>query len=473
MMRRSFALLSTAFTMVAVNPGSLLHAQVGVPPSNGADFQRYSSNQLDNLVGPIALYPDALLAQVLVAATFPDQVEDAARWVRINGTSGIDDQNWDVSVKSVAHYPSALNMMADKSDWTATLGRAYAYQSSEVMAAVQRMRGLASNRGNLMSTPQQQVIADNGNYAIVPAEPRVIYVPVYDPYVIYTQPVFNGGYSSRFWSFGVGFPIGGWLTYDLDWRRRSVYYNGWNDSYFGYGGGWRARARPYVQITNIYVSPRYSKVYVNRDFNRDWDRHPVNYRNVDRYAVGVHRDTYFDPNHAQYRDQNGRDHFASSVPRTAGPRDDARSQRPINPPPGSLPLMSEDRRFRPGNAPTPDDRNARRHEPANRPNDVLMPSPERGRQSEPNSAPRAPQGSGQTVDQAPAPRYEPRLAQPRVERQAPQPQQARPAQQDQPAQQDRPMQQDRPVQQERRAQPRESRAPGTGDRGAHDRRGEP
>jgi len=260
------------------------------------DQQRYSDNQLDNLVGPIALYPDALLAQVLVAATFPDQVEEAARWVRANGTAEIDDQSWDVSVKSVAHYASALNMMADKSDWTATLGRAYANQSSDVMAAVQRMRRMADSQGNLVTTPQQQVVRDADNYVIVPAQARVIYVPVYDPVVVYTRPIYNVGFASRYWSFGVGFPIGGWLNYDLDWRLRSVYYNGWNDAYFAYGGGWRARSRPFIQITNVYVNPRYRDVYLNRGVIH----RSVNYRNVDRYA-GVHRDVYFDGRRDGYR----------------------------------------------------------------------------------------------------------------------------------------------------------------------------
>ncbi len=288
-------LTPVALSIIALSAAALMspiraHAQIASAPlADSYDQSRYSANQLDNLVGPIALYPDALLAQVLVAATFPDQIDDAASYVRANGTSGIDDQPWDVSVKSVAHYASALNMMADKSDWTATLGRAYANQSSDVMAAVQRMRRMADSQGNLVSNQQQQVVREADNYVIVPAQPRVIYVPVYDPVIIYTRPIFNLGFSSRFWSFGVGFPIGGWLSYDLDWGRRSVYYNGWSDAYFAYGGGWRARSRPFVQITNIYVNPRYRDVYVNRNVVH----RTVNYRNVDRYA-GVHRDTYFD-----------------------------------------------------------------------------------------------------------------------------------------------------------------------------------
>lgn len=302
MTRPPLALLS-ALSLATLVAGAPMVAQTGAPPAVTVnDLQRYTPNQLDNLVGPIALYPDALLAQVLVAATFPDQVQEAARFVRANGTASIDEQAWDVSVKAVAHYASALNMMDEKADWTGTLGRAYANQSSEVMAAVQRMRAMADQQGNLVSTAQQQVVRESGSYVIVPAQPRVIYVPVYDPVVIYTRPVFSMGFGSRYWSFGVGFPIGGWLSYDCDWLAQRVYYNGWSDSYFSYGGGWRARSRPFVVITSTYVSSRYRSVYLNRD-NR---RRPVDYRNVDRYA-GVHRDTYFDDRRGGSRDGRDRD----------------------------------------------------------------------------------------------------------------------------------------------------------------------
>ena len=300
MNRRSFAML-TALSLAVLPPAMSASAQTRVPSGEYPDeYDRYSADQLDNLVGPIALYPDALLAQVLVAATFPDQIEEAARFVRANGTSDIDDQSWDVSVKAVAHYPSALNMMADKSDWTTTLGRAYASQSSEVMAAVQRMRAMADHQGNLRTTPQQSVTRDNDDYVIAPVQERIIYVPVYDPYVIYTRPIFGYNSYSSFWSFGVGFPIGGWLSYDCNWRSRSVYYNGWNRQYYGDAGGWRARSVPYIHITNVYNDPRYRNVYINRDVIR----RNVEYRNVDRYQ-GVHRDTRFGGRDVDYRD--GRD----------------------------------------------------------------------------------------------------------------------------------------------------------------------
>lgn len=340
-MSRASYVSMLALSLATAAPLVSLTAQVVVPQLNTTfDATRYTDGQLDNLVGPIALYPDALLAQVLVAATFPDQVADAAQWVREHGTAGIDDQPWDVSVKSVAHYQSALNMMADKGDWTATLGRAYAYQSSEVMMAVQRMRRLADTQGNLVSTSQQQVVRESNNYVIVPAQPRVIYVPAYDPVLVYTRPIFATGFSSRYWSFGVGFPIGGWLNYDLDWGGRSVYYNGWDDRYVGYGGGWRMRSRPFIQVTNIYISPRYRDVYVNRDVRY----RAVDYRNVDRYA-GYHRDVYFDSrrdgNRDGYRDgyrdgnrdgnRDGRTREVTngvSVYRTAQPRSESGSASP-------------------------------------------------------------------------------------------------------------------------------------------------
>ncbi len=294
MIRRSFAMFA-ALSLVTVAQAVPAVAQESRPSSYPDQMDRYTADQLDNLVGPIALYPDALLAQVLVAATFPDQVEDAARYVRANGTADIDDQSWDISVKAVAHYPSALNTMADKPDWTTTLGRAYALQSSEVMAAVQRMRAAADAQGNLRTTSQQVVTRDNDDYVIAPAQERIIYVPVYDPYVIYTRPIFNVGYYSPFWSFGVGFPIGGWLSYDCNWRSRAVYYNGWDRSYYGYAGGWRGRSAPFIHFSTVYVNPR-RNVYINTDvINRR-----VDYRNVDRYQ-GYHRDTRFGGRDVDYR----------------------------------------------------------------------------------------------------------------------------------------------------------------------------
>jgi hypothetical protein len=243
------------------------------------NYQPYSPDQLDNLLAPIALYPDPLLAQVLLAATFPDQVDEAARYVRAYGQDGIDDQNWDVSVKAVAHYPSVLYMMSDRIDWTGALGQAYVYQSTDVMSSVQRLRQMAYQQGNLATDQQIQVVNDGAYIQIWPANPQYIYVPVYDPGVVY--------YSRPFWgaaiTFGAGFVIGAWLNNDCDWREHRIYYTGWR------GGGWIERSRPYVRVTNVYVNERYTNVRVNRTVVQ----RQVNFNNVNRYNY-VHRNVTFD-----------------------------------------------------------------------------------------------------------------------------------------------------------------------------------
>src|SRR5208282_3219255 len=142
----------------------LQDAQQNQPPPQSQDqvpsgdqaapYENFSPDQLDNLLSPIALYPDPLLAQLFVAATFPDEVEEAARFVRANGQNGIDDQDWDVSVKAVAHYPTVIGMMSDKIDWTTSLGQAYVNQSTDVATSVQRLRHQAKNVGNLQTNQQ-------------------------------------------------------------------------------------------------------------------------------------------------------------------------------------------------------------------------------------------------------------------------------------------------------------------------------
>jgi hypothetical protein len=236
----------------------------------------YSDDALDELLSRIALYPDALLADMLVAATYPEQVDDAQRHLRQYGMALLDDEPWDVSVKAVAHYPTALGLLAASDDWRVELGRAYISNPELVMASVQRLRARAANLGNLRSTPEHVVSTDFGNYLITPADPRTLYVPTYDADVIYRRPIFTsfsaGARRSNFWSFGAGFLIGSWLSYDCDWRGRRVYYDGWSSD-FRPAGGWRHRARPFIQITNVYVHPRYRTIIVNRDVMRGRSRY--------------------------------------------------------------------------------------------------------------------------------------------------------------------------------------------------------
>jgi Protein of unknown function (DUF3300) len=253
----------------------------------GGNYQSYTADQLDNLLSPIALYPDPLLAQVLVAATFPDQVEEAARYVRSSGQNGIDDQTWDVSVKAVAHYPTVIGMMADKVDWTTSLGQAYVNQSTDVSTAVQRLRHMARKVGNLQTSPQQEVL-ENGEYiAITPLQPQYLYVPIYDPLICY--------YRRPYWgpaiSFGLGYPIGGWLNLDFRWGFGGgfggVFYTGWRP-WGGWNGGWLVRSRPFIRGNNFYINNRYSNIQVNRAvINRS-----VNVNNISRYN-SIHRNVTY------------------------------------------------------------------------------------------------------------------------------------------------------------------------------------
>ncbi|HUE24334.1 MAG TPA: DUF3300 domain-containing protein [Bryobacteraceae bacterium] len=248
-------------------------------PSN----QTFSPDQLDNLLAPVALYPDPVLAQILLAATFPDQLDEAARFCRGGANADdIDTQPWDVSVKAVAHYPTVLYMMADNLDWTTALGQAYVNQTGDVMAAVQRLRQEARNAGNLASTPQQDVeVDDGGDIEIWPAQPQYCYLPVYDPSLVFFGS--GGVFGGPIVTFGAGLPIGAWLNNDFDWRHRRIYYRGWKDRH-----GWIPMSRPYIHINNVYVNDNLKNIAVNRSVTA----RPVNYANLNRYN-SVHRDAEY------------------------------------------------------------------------------------------------------------------------------------------------------------------------------------
>jgi hypothetical protein len=207
--------------------GALLsvRAQTAVPPPMPA-YQPLSDQQLDQLLGPIALYPDPLIAQILPASALPTQIVLADRYVSGGGDPGqLDAQPWDASVQAVARYPEVLKWMDDNLNWTTELGQAFLNQQPDVMESIQRLRQGAYNLGNLQSTPQQQVVTDNGDIEIVPADPQVIYVPVYDP----AQACYQSGYGTPFISFGIGFAIGSWLNCDFDWHNHNIIV--WNRSH--------------------------------------------------------------------------------------------------------------------------------------------------------------------------------------------------------------------------------------------------
>jgi hypothetical protein len=199
-------------------------------------------------VAPIALYPDSLVAQILAASTFPEQVVEADRFVQSNPdlkgdalAQAVDQQPWDPSVKALTAFPSVLGNMDKNLSWTSSLGDAYYNQQQDVMGAIQVMRQRAQAAGNLKSTPQQTVTTDDSNIDIEPASPEVVYVPAYDPWLVYGYPVvaWPGWYpypgiwfGGPYLSWGFGFPIGfyggfgwGWHHWGFDWHHHYAVYN--------------------------------------------------------------------------------------------------------------------------------------------------------------------------------------------------------------------------------------------------------
>jgi hypothetical protein len=204
--------------------------------------------QLDNLVAPVALYPDPLLGQVLAASTYPLEITEAQQWLQRNrnlqGTQLLDaakQQNWDPSVQALVAFPDALNLLGNDIRWTTDLGNAFLAQQADVMNAVQAMRARAQANGRLQSTPQQVVTMDTqgGQNAIEiqPANPQVIYVPVYQPEYVYGPPAWGAypdlwyppGFGFGF-GFGAGLFIGGLFPGWLGWGGW-----GWGCGWFGHG----------------------------------------------------------------------------------------------------------------------------------------------------------------------------------------------------------------------------------------------
>ena len=212
-----------------------------VPAPSGPSNQEQTPEQLQQLVAPIALYPDSLVAQILAASTFPEQVVDADRWVQSHPdlkdedlAQAVDQTTWDPSVKALAAFPSVLGNMDKNLSWTSSLGDAYYNQEQDVMDAIQVMRRRAQEAGHLNSTPQQTVTTEGSNIEIEPVSPEIVYVPAYDPWIMYGGPIaawpgwypYPGvWYDGPVIFFGVGFGTGflggygwGWHHWGCDWH---------------------------------------------------------------------------------------------------------------------------------------------------------------------------------------------------------------------------------------------------------------
>ena len=227
----------------------------------------FRQEELDQMLAPIALYPDSLLVQVLMAATYPLEVVQAARWVSANPNlraddmaNALDKKNWDPSVKSLVNFPSILTMMNDKLEWTQDIGDAFLGQKEQVMDTVQDLRAKAYNLGNLATTREQVIVVEEDTIVIEPASPQIIYVPLYNPTVVY-GPWWYPAYPPYYYhppgyaatragivSFGVGLTAGvawGYAWGNVNWARNQVYVHPArsitiNNFYTGHGPGeWR------------------------------------------------------------------------------------------------------------------------------------------------------------------------------------------------------------------------------------------
>src|SRR3954467_13108073 len=241
----------TAGLLAALSPTLPVMAQVAAPVM-AANIAPRSPQQLDALLGPIALYPDPVIAEILPAATLPEQVVQANRYVHDGlGLAAVDQQPWDPSVKALARYPELLQWMDTNLGWTTDVGQLFLYQQVDVMNSIQRLRGEAMALGNLQSTPQQTGGTDNGSIEIVPANPQVVYLPTYQPQVVYVQ---RAPRPNIFVSFGFGVPVGSWLHHDLDWHDHAVI--SWGNNHSRPNDWWYRRQadRGHVTVVNNRVT---------------------------------------------------------------------------------------------------------------------------------------------------------------------------------------------------------------------------
>ncbi|HEY4979507.1 MAG TPA: DUF3300 domain-containing protein, partial [Candidatus Acidoferrum sp.] len=262
--------IALSFSLLLVN----FPQEVSAAPARALqeDYAELSESELDALVAPIALYPDALVAQVLGAATFPDQVVEANDYLKSNPPitgaalqSYVEQQSWDPAVQALTQFPSVLDNLAKNISWTSALGEASALQQEAALAAVQRMRAQAYAAGNLKSGSEIKVVQQNPQVIVIePANPQIVYVPTYNPTVVYGTTVVTPGYSTTtvvtasVVSFGAGVAVGmaisnsscgySYWGWGMSWSVRTIscgggYYYGnpywWGGYYPGYHPGYR------------------------------------------------------------------------------------------------------------------------------------------------------------------------------------------------------------------------------------------
>lgn len=279
---------------------TLLVIPAGIMAQDEADSDqdyKFSKEELTQMLAPIALYPDALAAQVLMASTYPLEVVEADRWrsqnTQLKGNdldAALQNKGWDPSVKSLCHFPDILSSMSDKLDQTRKLGDAFLGQEEEVMATVQELRVKARDQGNLKTTGEQKVIDENNTIRIEPANPEVIYVPVYDPAYVY-GPWWYPAYPPYYWYYPTGFYSGAYIGFG-------------SGIYFGFNAfSWAWFDWP---VHRVHV-----------DINRTRSFHHVRGRRDDSGSAWSHN-----PRHRKgvaYRDLRTSERFVSRPPRVSSP----------------------------------------------------------------------------------------------------------------------------------------------------------
>ncbi|HEX4985976.1 MAG TPA: DUF3300 domain-containing protein [Burkholderiales bacterium] len=351
---------SVAFAQAAGGPGRTVELgpapqQVAQPQPQAvpvaaqpAQQQVFSQEQIDQMLAPIALYPDALLSQILMASTYPIEVVQAARWSKANpGLSGdaavkaVEQQSWDPSVKSLVAFPNVLAMMDEKLDWMEDLGDAFLSQQQQVMDSVQQLRQKAMAAGNLKSNDNIRVQPQGQSIVIEQANPQVVYVPYYDPMVIY-GPWWYPAYPPVFWR-----PWPGYYAYPA-WGSGFYWGSGIvvGAGFFFGGCDWPRRHVTVVNVNNHYYRPVPPPPHVPPGV---WAHDPVHRHGVP-YRDPVLSREYGHPRHYGGRPEFRRD-FRGSPPRpgsaTLGPQ-----PRPAPARPADAPDFRQ-RASRPDGAPVP------------------------------------------------------------------------------------------------------------------------
>jgi uncharacterized membrane protein YgcG len=286
---------------------------------NPTDAAPQSANNLQALVAPIALYPDSLVAQILTAATFPDQVAVADYWVQENKNltgsalmKAVDKQSWDPSVKALTEFASVLNNMAKNLTWTSSLGQAYHDQRAEVMTAIQTLRAQAKAKGHLQSSPQIKVVQQSPQVIVIqPANPQIVYVPQYDPTIVYGTPYVVPGYVAPVYTtgdvvaagiigFGAGIAVGammsggccgwGYSSWSCGWHGTAVVYHG--GGYYGnsawHGGYYNGGYHSSYGYNNSYSHNNYNSSYKNsgNTYNKNISGNTINVNKQSAQSFG-------------------------------------------------------------------------------------------------------------------------------------------------------------------------------------------